>query len=497
MQQEFKIIGVVILSVLLAACGTVAPATVIVPTLATFVPSQMPVGPSPSISPSPSAPPYTLTPASVLPGSILTTPPPTWTPVPIASLPLSSAPKGLHMAYIVDGNLYVQNASDAPIKLTQGQDDVMPRFSEDGERILFYRNPEPFTYHSLDLYSIHADGTQEKMLVTGSLLEPLGLGYNKSTTIADLSYVPGTHQILFHTCQPTEEIFDCDSHLNLDLLLVDMDTGKIKTLLPPGKGGNFVVSPDGSMVAIQASGHIDVVSIDGQMIRKDLVTYTPSKPYELLPDMFWTKDSTELLVALPVDTVYKLIRWECTTDVGARSLWRYAINDNTAIQIPLNPPPLGHGDDEYSISPDRNWISYSYSQHPYECQAIKTDASITPGRYLGNLQQGTIQWYSSNIDPLWSPDSKHFLYDLYEQGMFLGSVDGPPVPIDNRIYSVGWLDSTHYFAYYMVDRSAAGTTVGIVGEVKGKAIYFPVSVPASILGDTGRDFRFDFIYLDY
>lgn len=90
----------------------------------------------------------------------------------------------------------------------------------------------------------------------------------------------------------------------------------------------------------------------------------------------------------------------------------------------------------------------------------------------------------------------HFLYDIYEQGMFLGSVDAPPVVVDRRANSLGWINATHYFAYYVVDRSAAGIAVGIVGDINGETIYFPVGVPASVLDDTGRMFRFDFIYLD-
>ncbi len=481
MKQSLKTIYTIILAALLAACETAIPVPIIA-TTATSMPSLVQVSPTPSVFPTPSPMPVTATP---------TIPVATLTAVPISSLPLSSAPNRLRMAYVLDGNIYVQNAHNAPIQLTHSQGDVNPRFSEDGERILFYRNPEPFTYHTSDLYSIHTDGTQEKMLVTGSLLERFGSGYNEFTTIANSVYIPGTYQILFNTCQPTEEIFDCDSHLNLDLLSVDMDTGKIKILLPPGKGGNFVVSPNGSMVAIQATGHIDIVSIDGRMIRENLVTYTPSQPYELIPDMFWTEDSTELIVALPVDTVYEMRRDTCTTDVGARSIWRYAIGDNNRIQIHLNPPPLGNGDDEYSISPDRNWIFYLYFHYPY-CEG-KTDETVVPGYYLGNLRESTAQVYSPyNTDPVWSPDSMHFLYDTWQEGMFLGSVDGLPVLIDRRASSLGWIDSTHYLAYYIDGESAIGT----IGEIDGEKIYFPISVPVSVLEDTGRGLRFDFIYLD-
>jgi hypothetical protein len=393
----------------------------------------------------------------------------------------------------MNGNLYVQAGNHAPRQLTQSEGDVLLRFSDDGERILFYRNPEPFGYHILDLYSIHTDGTHGKMLVTGSLLEPLG--YNGFIEIKSWAYVPGTHQVLFSTRQLSTklpgELSPEGSKLSLDLLSVDMDTGEIKIVLPPGKGGDFVVSPDGSMVAIQVSGHIDVISIDGRMIRQNLVTYTPSQPYELVPDMFWTEDSTGLIVALPVDTVYEVRRDTCNTDAGARSVWRYTLDGSAPIQIPLDPLPIGNGSDAFGISPDRNWMFYQHYYHPY-CPTGQTDKTTIPGRYLVNLQEGTTQWYSSNAVPFWSPDSRHFLYDLYEQGMFIGGIDEPPALTDYRAGALGWLDSAHYLAYYAVDESA----VGVIGEINGEPIYFPIGVPVSILEDTDRKSKLDFIYLD-
>lgn len=392
------------------------------------------------------------------------------------------------------GDIYVQNAGNVPVQLTYGEDNTRPLFSDDGEKLTFFHNPEPFTFSIFGLSSIHIDGTQEQILVTGELLKPLGYGYNEFTEVLSWAYVPGTHQVLFNTRQVDEQsVYDVgrSGKENLDLLSVNVDTGAIKLLLPLGRGGDFQISPDGSMVAIQTTGHIDVVDIDGQMIRHDLVTYTPSRRYELVPDMFWTEDSTELIVALPVDTVYEVRRDTCTTDAGARSVWRYALDGSAPIQIPLDPLPIGNGSDAFGISPDRNWMFYQHYYHPY-CPTGQTDKTTIPGRYLVNLQEGTTQWYSSNAVPFWSPDSRYFLYDLYEQGMFIGSIDEPPALTDYRAGSLGWLDPAHYLAYYAVDESA----VGVIGEINGETIYFPMGVPVSVLEDTGRKSKLDFIYLD-
>ena len=105
-----------------------------------------------------------------------------------------------------------------------------------------------------------------------------------------------------------------------DLLTMDLDSRKITLLLLTGKGGNFVLSPDGSLIAVQGDGHIDIVSIDGQMVHKDLVNYVPTRPYVLNPRMFWTSDSAELIVSLPVGRVADLSGPEIL------SIWRFAID---------------------------------------------------------------------------------------------------------------------------------------------------------------------------
>jgi hypothetical protein len=85
-----------------------------------------------------------------------------------------------------------------------------------------------------------------------------------------------------------------------------------------------------------------------------------------------------------------------------------------------------------------------------------------------------------------------FLYDTWQEGLFLGSVDEVPVLIGPGTGPLGWIDSTRYLAYYAVDESA----VGVIGDIHRENIYFPIGIPASILGDTGLDGKFDFIYLD-
>ena len=54
-----------------------------------------------------------------------------------SSLPLVAV-NGLRVAYIVTGNLYVQNSGGQPMQLTNSGVDSTPIFSDDGQKIVFF-----------------------------------------------------------------------------------------------------------------------------------------------------------------------------------------------------------------------------------------------------------------------------------------------------------------------------------------------------------------------
>ena len=362
-----KFLALTLSTVLLAACGVAAP----VPTATVTI--------MPSLT-------------QAIPTATVSLPTPSSTSTAVSSLPVSSAPDGLRMAYIIDGNLYFQDGSKPPLQLTHSEDDRYPVFSDDGEKIIFYRG---LVLH--ELHSINIDGTQEQVLITGSLLEVLGLRYDKFTEIISLAFVPGTHQVLFNTRQLSQADIDqkdfnrLGSKENSDLLSVNIDTGEIKSLLPRGKGGSFFISPDGNMVAVQAQGHIDVMYIDGQMIHSNLITYTPTHPYILALNVSWNSDSTELIVSLPARDVFDMSGPE------AYSIWRYAVDGSAKAQLTFDPPPL----DNCCASPNGEWFLYSYYYYPG-----KTSETIPSGLYLSNLQNSSVQFYHPNyLYYHWSLDS--------------------------------------------------------------------------------------------
>lgn len=404
-----------------------------------------------------------------LPSSTPTRLPPTpsSTPTPSPTLAPTISPsvvEGLRMAYMIDGNLYLQDGTNPPVQLTNDERrDHTPVFSVDGEKIVFLRGLIPY-----DLYSINPDGSQEQLLVSGSVLSRLGLEYDEVLTeIHFFDFIPGTHQLIFSTHELDEHHLEIQSRHDLiplwnsDLLLVDADTAEIRRLLPPGECYDFVIAPTGNMIAVLRHYRIDIVDLSGRIIRQNLFTYTPTEPDPLVPDIFWREDAAELFVTLPIGTEHIAL-----SGPEVRTLWRIAIAGSSRTQISFDPPLVST---EYYISPDGNWILYNYYYYPG-----KTDESITAGLYLGNLIEGDSQLVVEGYVPgHWSPDSFHFLYEGLEWG--LGTTDGQsdPVAIQYRLF--GWIDDSHFI--YFDDYQAEYITMGgIDGSMINIPFYSTVNI---------------------
>lgn len=411
----------------LAACGVATPA-----------PTGTPIA-VPSLTPS-----FTPTNTELPP-----IPSETSTPTPI---PVAEPPDGLRMAYTLDGDLYFQDGSKPLVQLTNGGEDWHPLFfSENGEMIYFLRGVVP----DYNLYSIDVERNQEKVIVTNSLLQALGMGYDGSTTICNPTLVPNTPLLLFETCvypQPDNPYYTSD---NSDLLAVNSETGEIKRLLPPGRAIDYSISPDGTKVAINSLGRIDIININGSIFQHNIVTYTPSEPIFLPPDIHWTEQSNALIIILPAPTFYD-------TSGGAANytVWKYVLGSNsTSVQIPINPMPKGI----VKVSPDGNWIIYH---------------DELDGLYIGNLRDGSTTLYESQGFDLeaWSPDNLHFIY-----GMHLGSVNASPFFIAEGDF-IGWLDARRYL--YFTNKNV------VMGEVDGESKLILTDVPRSLYPGNPDSFIF-------
>jgi Tol biopolymer transport system component len=327
-----------ILPLLLSSCGTLPP-----PPTATSAPTLATLPPTPSPAPS-------------------QTPSPTVLPSPTAIPQFPQFPlDGYVMVFSKDENLYFQDGNNQPVQLTHGEETYFIALSDDSQKIVL-SNKE-----NREIYSINTDGSERKTLLKrgldGNYLYP--------------TLVPDRHELLFntyHQCETRDEKTLCA----VGLSQVNIDTGKTKQVIAPSEigdvnySGNFDVSPNGKMISVASPGHIDIYTVGGQIIRRDVLPYTPSTPDALFPVQFWLSDSSGLTVALPTatnDTAFG--------PFPAYTIWRYEIDGNRTISLVIDPPPMLY---KSKISPDGNWILYG---------GFGRDAGgFDPWSYLVNLVNG-------------------------------------------------------------------------------------------------------------
>jgi hypothetical protein len=367
------------------------------------------------------------------------------------------------MAYIVDGNLYIQNGSNLPKKLSDSGKDWYPIFSDDGEKVVFYRG-EVWEFHN-SIFSVNADGSQVQEIITTEWLDALGAG----TKAGHLAFVPNTHQIVFNTYLCPEYDPASDSGCTVGLFLANSDTGKLKNIMTPALGGwlpiggdalwirNFSISPDGKLLSIAHAGQIDIFEINGKIIHRSIMTYAHDMPFELYPRVYWFPDSSGLIAALPTETEYAGPLQGGDPDY---TIWRYTFNGNIAAQILLDPPPtwihMVESNDVISVSPNREWVIYFTEDYKL---------------YKGNLLDGSTELllpYGYFLRVQWNLDSTYFAGggSPVDHPIF-GSVDMPPGYPPRHF--LGWIDAKR-FIYILNSAESQANAQLLVGEFDGKII---------------------------
>jgi dipeptidyl aminopeptidase/acylaminoacyl peptidase len=336
--------------------------------------------------------------------------------VPLPKFPLD----GYVVVFLKDGDLYFQDGNSSPVKLTHvGERADNPKLSDDNQKVVFSRDDG-------NAYSINTDGTQEQTIITkitDAWLFDLKQGMNKGI----VGFVPGTHQLLFETaaCESQEFLSPCSA----SIFLVDTDTGTEKKLGDFGlsiqqnrKNRNVGVSPDGKMLAVVTINGMDILTIDGKVVRHNILPYKPSTEVVLFPSLFWLPDSSGLIVALP-NAFYNSNAY---SNFPASTIWRYMIDSNTGVQISFDPSPML---DTFQVSPDGKWIVYG---------GLGDDNTV----YLGNLADSHVQ-AAGNAGPVyfsWGSDSKHFIATSTDS--FLGTVGTPNLTPICKLNE--WIDAGHF-----------------------------------------------------
>jgi Tol biopolymer transport system component len=254
----------------------------------------------------------------------------------------------LRAAYILDGNIWFWQEGGTGTQLTTTGDAVDIILSDDGALIAFVRELD--NYHQ-EIWVINWDGSDLRALVTSPDFEAMNTGQDTISAVPlDLDWVPATHTLAFNTrlTYPGPGLDRRD-----DLQLVDADTGNLNQLLPPGQGGDFYYSIDGSQIALVNPTQISVVNADGSNHRsllnfRAVITYSE---YRYYPEVTWMRDNIALRVAIPPEDPH-------AEDLGETTIWHLPVDGSrpTKIMIIGTSPFLF---DPAHISPDGRRLAYS------------------------------------------------------------------------------------------------------------------------------------------
>lgn len=370
------------------------------------------------------------------------TPPPTTPILPTQTQLPAVLPKfpldGYVMLFAKDGDLYFQDGENSPIKLTYvGGNSPEMLISDDNQKVILFREGPDANA----IYSINTDGSNERIIVPNQSLPPRS--YWKNT----VAFVPNTHLLVYATYDCSEQAMD--TRCAVDVSIVDVDTGVTKKLVssyehePYNFDGNFKVSLDGSMITVYSAGKIDLYNINGNVIARNILPYTPSAPDSRLifPVISWVNNSDEIVIGIP-DQNFFTNAWG---NLPTYSLWKYQVKTNTLDKLIMDPMPvifpgLSH---IFKVSPDGKWILY-----------VGEDMK----QYIGNLESGMSKAYGTILtNSEWSQNSIYFF-----DGNIFGSVDTPMIELTSF---AKWVDSDHFISYIDIRNK-------IIGQIINEHIYY-------------------------
>jgi Tol biopolymer transport system component len=382
-------------------------------------------------------------PTATLTPTALPTETPTITPTPGKPFTMDDLNKiyaGLTSVYVSSyGNIFIKKGLEQPRRLTYSGKNYAPILSDDGQKVVFYRVQDSVRA----VYSINVDGSKERLIISKAMFPDF------DGEIADLTFVPQTHLLLFNMelCDPRTALYNAPDCIR-DIYSVNTDSGKFRQLVKGLSGDamqyhNFEVSPDGRYLAVAGLGHVDIFDINGKLVYPKALRYRITTPDEFLPFRYWLPDSSGFIAIVAVNEFNR------PPDLAnSFTVWRYTIADNTAVQLPFF--PISDSPCLFSVSPDRNWIIFNGDRRPDE--NIKV--------YLGNLNSGYAKLFAGHggcaehaasfFDDkvMWSPDSKHFVFSSNTIGAIGSVFRGPSIPVGGHF--TGWLDATHYQYFKLI-----------------------------------------------
>lgn len=248
------------------------------------------------------------------------------------------------------------------------------------------------------LWLVGVDGSAPRLLVDPLTIPAPETGF--ISTILRFEWLAGDSMLLFSTGKvPSTDEVGMYLPYNFDLMTVDVASGALQTLLAPGKGGMFYLSPNQQYVTVSRAAALDLYAISPASFTPVtslpfpmIITYSE---YNYMPAIFWSLDSSFFTSLVPSE--------DPMADMPYGSLYRVGVDGATTL---LSQPPgnFVFGGGSVQISPDGQWLASGQynSMGEMVLSLSRTDGSAT-------VPVSTMQ----GLDALaWSRDSQRLAFIL-------------------------------------------------------------------------------------
>ena len=180
-------------------------------------------------------------------------PTPVECPLPPFQLPLQ-APARSEIdesgALVVDGT---------PVELPDGLTVRQQIWSDDGEVLLISATSPEFDSRVF----VYGDGELTELLGADDLLALRDEEFKDAVTLYDVTFIPGTHTVLFNTEVLIGDPGGIFVEHPLDLWSLNLDSGELNEIYPYDEGGKFHIAPDGQSVVLMNVDRIWQADING------------------------------------------------------------------------------------------------------------------------------------------------------------------------------------------------------------------------------------------
>jgi len=333
------------------------------------------------------------------------------------------------IAYEKEGCIMLAKGDNQPQALTEGPGDTNPRFSPDGNMILFERHPGGPDYWltSYDLWVVHEDGSSMRPLATQETLRTLA-GYSEGEgpaqlLAADVSWIENGAKIAFRT----RYIVEIHEGYYDDLWLADLVTGEITNLLPDGMGGNYAFSPDGTKLLVADHESVSIMEAEGTN-RQLLISFPRIYSYESLynPLPLWSPDSSYALVAIPFEDAFTEEQSaETASEPENATIWKIYLDGQVEELLKIFWPGMEDFHNGQLFSPDKHYLLNATKQDDtFISQIVSLKGEV------GNTFEQTTRILG------WSTDSSKLI--ALTDGLVLVDTGGPQKPIEFLEDDIYW-----------------------------------------------------------